>query len=63
MRINIFNKGAFHLTGIAGFAGVAFVVDCWNARCRRAIVTTQYTVANKETIWRPGYHVLQNKDF
>lgn len=38
--------GAFHLTGIAGFAGVASVADCWNLRRRRAIVAMQYTVAD-----------------
>lgn len=26
------SKGAFHLTGITGFAGVAFVAQSWNAR-------------------------------
>lgn len=55
--------GCFPLTGIAGFASVVFVVDCWNARRRRAILAMQYTVADQETIWRRGYHILQNRDF
>lgn len=35
--------GAFHLTVIAVDA---FVADCWNTCCGRAIVATRFTIAD-----------------
>lgn len=43
---NLSTLGAFHLTGITGFAGVAFAAVRWNARRRRSIVATLSIIAD-----------------